>query len=116
MWGSKIEGLKAKARTEGKVPPALKNRPELPYVLTDYLLAFNSLQGRRQYTMGAPLPIQASEIYSYAVMYGFYSDIQFFYRCIVEMDLEFFEHEKKPEKPTKAEPTSGPRPLKKRRN
>ena len=64
------------------------------------------------------MPIQPSEILSYARIFGFMGDIEFFYRCVCEMDMEFFKYEsqkrKNEEKAPKKPAAKGPRPLKRR--
>lgn len=67
--------------------------------------------------MGAPLPIQVSEIIGYAKIHGFSHDLKFFYRCMVEMDLEYFKYqsEKAESNPPQNKTGGGPRPLKRKR-
>lgn len=68
--------------------------------------------------MGSPLPLQVTEITSYANSFGFDTDFRFFYRCMCEMDMEFFEHQstkRKTEKKTQPPPKTGARPPKRRR-
>lgn len=102
------------------MPQALQDRPVLPDVLEDYLNAFFQLDLKRQHTMGAELPIPASEIIAFANIFGFEVDMQFFYRCISEMDSESFmyraERNKQKAAQTKKPPTSRPpaRPARRR--
>lgn len=68
--------------------------------------------------MGGPLPLQISEIVSYAKIHGFMADLKFFYRCMVAMDVEYFKHlaeTKKAEKPAAKSAPRGPRPPRRRR-
>ena len=100
------------AKASGKFPDALKNQPELPFVLDDYFRAFFKLHARRQYTMGGELPLQVAEIEGYARIHGFTGDMVFFYRCVTECDLEFFEYVKEKreqEGKNKPKPTAPPR-------
>lgn len=117
-WGKAAENLKKKAKQTGKIPDALQRRPEVPYILRDYFLAYMSLEGRRHYTMGSPLPLQVAEITSYARAFGFESDMRFFYRCMCEMDMEYFEYQsvkRKSEDKAKPAARNGARPPKRRR-
>lgn len=71
--------------------------------------------------MGAPLPFLPSEIRTYGIIHGFDTDMQFFYRCMIELDMEYFKHyfekqkaENKNKPPSKAPARNGARPAKRR--
>ena len=110
-WGSKVKHLKELQKQRGVVPDALKSKPELHWILQDYLNAFLQLHGRRQYTMGAELPLPISEIRDYAETHGFEVDFRFFFRAVVEMDNEHFlyQSERNAQKPAKSAGSAPPK-------
>lgn len=100
VWGKEVENLTKMAKMNGKLPPALANQPIIDTILTPYFRAFFSLSSIRQNSMGAELPIQASEILAYARIHNFLEDIQFLFRVITECDSIFFEELSKKRKAT----------------
>jgi len=80
------------AKATGKTPAALANQPSIDFILEPYFKAFFDLSGTRQVSMGGELPISPRDILAYAVIHGFDTDIQFFYRVVTECDSVFFDH------------------------
>ncbi|WP_298983488.1 hypothetical protein [uncultured Roseibium sp.] len=79
------------AQKTGKVPPALKRKPELFEDLRLVWEAFKTLSPARQYYNGAPQPIPLSEILAYCQMFEI-NDLEErreFAEFIIEMDTVF---------------------------
>ena len=70
-------------------PPALEKKPQLYDWMREYLSAFYTLNGTRQYGFG-PCPISLTEMSSYLNLYGA-SDPQAFIEYIMLMDEAFLK-------------------------
>ncbi len=60
--------------------------------------------------MGSELPFLNTEIESFGNMHGFDTDMQFFYRCMTEMDIELFKYQSERNKQKKETQTTAPKP------
>lgn len=74
---------------QGKNPPALENKPVLPYYLREYYQAFHMLNGSRRLGMVAG-PIPFSEILAYLQIYPTH-DVDLFVYLIFAMDAGYLE-------------------------
>lgn len=92
MWGSEYEKLKKLHKLSGKLPPALRDRPNIQGPLADYFKAYFELHSRRGHSMNGELPISVEAIFAYARMKGFDTDSSFFFRIVSECDSEFFDY------------------------
>uniref|UniRef100_A0AAU7VGH1 Uncharacterized protein n=1 Tax=Dinoroseobacter phage vB_DshS_R26L TaxID=3161158 RepID=A0AAU7VGH1_9CAUD len=71
-YGDRIAMLQKMAEREGKMPPALANRPVVTEHAAPYLTAFKRLHSSRMMgANGTPSGIPLSEMESYARMFGF---------------------------------------------
>jgi hypothetical protein len=73
---------------KGKNPKALRDKPNLPYHLHEFVSAFNILNNSRQYVLNA-LPLPLLEIVVYAKVFTIPCSLQIFIRIIQAMDKSY---------------------------
>jgi len=88
MPKDKIEQLQAWEKANNRRSPKLASRPRLPPYLTMYVNAFFDLSNRRQFSM-AELPLTVGAIIKYGKLFGYRSELRFFFKMMAGMDNEF---------------------------
>ena len=95
---------------KGVTPEALLNRPEIPWLLDDYLKAYRDLDRRRQIGYSGPQPLSVSDIFRYAETHGFSSTRQFFFKVISALDdYNLEKHAEKEKRRQEQEKSKGKR-------
>ena len=88
QWGPHLTFLHTQARESGVLPPALRDRPQVPNDLDDVVTAFKCLHRTRSTGFSSnPIPLQ--EIVAYCALFGTPDDLDEFVGLLQEMDSEY---------------------------
>jgi hypothetical protein len=93
VYGDKVEFLQNEYKQKGKIPPALQNRPFIPFPLDGYFKAFLKLLRRRQAGYASSQALSPSDIILFGYAYSFEDDMEFFVNLVSQLDDHYLAWE-----------------------